>query len=83
MYSHIVLSGGNTMFEGIVERLQKEMTSLAPSGTKIKITATPDRKYATWIGGSILADLNTFKTMWISKEEYDEYGKSIVHRKCV
>jgi len=27
--------------------------------------------------------LSTFEDMWISKEEYDESGPSIVHRKCV
>ena len=35
-----------------------------------------------WIGGSILASLSTFKSMWITKDEYDEAGPSIVHRKC-
>ena len=28
LYSNIVLSGGNTMFPGIADRLQKEMTAL-------------------------------------------------------
>ena len=34
------------------------------------------------IGGSILSSLSTFQPMWISKQEYDESGPSIVHRKC-
>lgn len=38
---------------------------------------------AVWIGGSILASLSTFQQMWISKQEYDESGPSIVHRKYV
>ncbi len=50
--------------------------------TQIKIIAPPERKYSVWIGGSILASLSTFQQMWISKEEYDESGPSIVHRKC-
>merc|ERR1712038_399699 len=29
-----------------------------------------------------LASLSTFQQMWISKQEYDESGPSIVHRKC-
>merc|ERR1712088_1083880 len=33
-------------------------------------------------GGSTLASLSTFQQMWISKQEYDECGPSIVHRKC-
>ena len=40
------------------------------------------RKYSVWIGGSILASLSSFQQMWITKEEYDEAGPSIVHRKC-
>ena len=47
-----------------------------------QITAPPERKYSVWIGGSILASLSTFQQMWISKQEYDEAGPSIVHRKC-
>ncbi|KAL7674820.1 hypothetical protein ACOME3_001095 [Neoechinorhynchus agilis] len=82
LYSNIVLSGGSTMFPGIADRMQKEMTSLAPSNVEIKIIAPPERRYSVWIGGSILASLPTFESMWISKEEYDESGPSIVHRKC-
>ena len=40
------------------------------------------RRYSVWIGGSILASLSTFQQMWISKQEYDESGPAIVHRKC-
>ena len=67
---------------GIADRMQKEITALAPSTMKIKIIAPPERKYSVWIGGSILASLSTFQQMWISKQEYDESGPSIVHRKC-
>ena len=82
LYCNIVLSGGTTMFPGIAERLTKEVTALAPSTMKIKVIAPPERKYSVWIGGSILSSLSTFASMWISKDEYDESGPSIVHRKC-
>ena len=82
LYANIVLSGGTTMFNGVAERLTKEVTTLAPSAMKIKVVAPPERKYSVWIGGSILASLSTFQQMWISKAEYDESGPSIVHRKC-
>jgi len=81
-YGNVVLSGGTTMFPGIGDRMQKELVALAPSTMKIKIIAPPERKYSVWIGGSILASLSTFQQMWISKQEYDESGPSIVHRKC-
>jgi len=82
LYSNIVLSGGTTMFQGVGERMTKELTALAPSTMKIKVVAPPERKYSVWIGGSILSSLSTFQQMWISKAEYDESGPSIVHRKC-
>ncbi|KAL7992491.1 hypothetical protein Chor_016747 [Crotalus horridus] len=82
LYANNVLSGGTTMYPGIADRMQKEITALAPSTMKIKIIAPPERKYSVWIGGSILASLSTFQQMWISKQEYDEAGPSIVHRKC-
>merc|ERR1712180_515483 len=82
LFANIVMSGGATMYAGIADRMQKEITSLAPSTLKIKIIAPPERKYSVWIGGSILSSLSTFQEMWISKQEYDEAGPGIVHRKC-
>jgi len=71
LYGNVVLSGGSTMYDGLPERMSKELNSLAPSTMKIKVVAPPERKYSVWIGGSILASLSTFQTMWIRKEEYD------------
>ena len=53
--------------------------ALAPSPMKIKVVAT---EYPVWIGGSVLSSPSTFQQMWISKQEYDESGPTIVHRKC-
>jgi actin beta/gamma 1 len=82
LYENIVLSGGTTMYEGIDARMQKEIQALAPETMTVKVVAPPERKYSVWIGGSILASLSTFQQMWISKQEYDESGPGIVHRKC-
>ncbi|KAF8681432.1 cytoskeleton organization [Rhizoctonia solani] len=78
--ANIVLSGGTTMYPGIADRMQKELTALLPSSMKVKIVAPPERKYSVWIGGSILASLSTFQNLWCSKQEYDESGPGIVHR---
>ena len=82
LYSNIVMSGGNTMFPGILARMQREMTKIAPPMMETEVIAPSERNYLAWTGGSILASLSTFQKMCISKEEYDEYGPSIVHRKC-
>ncbi len=57
-----------------------EVKRLAVREMKIKIFAPPERKYSTWIGGSILAGLSTFKRMWVSAEEYNE-DPDIIHKK--
>ncbi|XP_047337774.1 actin-7-like isoform X1 [Impatiens glandulifera] len=82
LYENIVLCGGSTMFPGFVERLSKELTLLVPGCIKIKVVASPERKYSVWLGGSILASLSSFQQMWITKQQYDEFGSSIVHRRC-
>jgi actin-related protein len=82
LFQNIILSGGSTLFDGMGERMWQEIHQLAPSTNKIKILASPERKFSVWLGGSILASLSTFQTMWINKQEYDESGPSIIHRKC-
>jgi len=82
LFNNIVISGGTTMFPGLPQRVQQEITSLAPDSANVKVIAAPERKYSVWIGGSILSSLSTFEEMWVTKDEYDESGPSIVHRKC-
>nr|KJB07333.1 hypothetical protein B456_001G016200 [Gossypium raimondii] len=70
MFGNVVLSGGTTSMPVLANR------------ARVKVIASPDRKYSVWIGGSILDSLSTFEQMWITKEEYMESGSSIVHMKC-
>lgn len=81
LFQNIVLSGGSTLFKGFGDRLLSEVKKLAPKDIKIRISAPQERLYSTWIGGSILASLDTFKKMWVSKREYDEEGLRAIHRK--
>ncbi|GAB4823316.1 hypothetical protein N2152v2_010362 [Parachlorella kessleri] len=48
----------------------------------VKVSAPPERMYSVWMGGSILSGLSSFQQNWITEAEYNEYGPSIVHRKC-
>ena len=82
LLGNIVLSGGSTMFSNIHERLQREIARMTPTSVRIKIIAPPHRKYSVWIGGSILSALSTFQNLWLSKEDYEEFGSTIVHRRC-
>uniref|UniRef100_A0A3Q3J2N1 Uncharacterized protein n=1 Tax=Monopterus albus TaxID=43700 RepID=A0A3Q3J2N1_MONAL len=38
--------------------------------------------FSVWRGGALMANLPTFSSAWISREEYEEHGPQIVFRKC-
>lgn len=84
MLAHIILTGGSSLYSGFAERMQQELTAAYP-GTKVRIAASSnpvERKFGSWIGGSILASLGTFHQMWISRKEYEEQGAGIVEKRC-
>ena len=83
LLNNIILSGGSTLYEGLPDRLEKEVDALAPKTGQVKIIASKDRYYSVWTGGSTLCSLATFDAQWITREEYEENGKEIVHRKCI
>ncbi|XP_014938337.2 actin-related protein T2 [Acinonyx jubatus] len=82
LFGEIVLSGGTTLFQGLDDRLLKELEQLASKGTPIKITAPPDRWFSTWIGASIVTSLSSFKQMWVTSADFKEFGTSVVQRRC-
>lgn len=74
--NNIVLTGSTSLIPRLNERINNELMTLNPS-LKIRVHSagnTIERKYSTWIGGSILASLGTFHQMWVSKAEYEEVG---------
>ncbi|XP_037794027.1 actin-3-like [Penaeus monodon] len=81
LFANVMLFGGSNMFPGMADRMQRELADKTP--LKVTVLAPPERKYSVWIGGSILASLSTFQQMWISKQEYDEAGPRVLHKKCL
>ena len=81
LFTSVALSGGTSMFPGIQARMSKELAALAPV-VDIKVLAPSERKYAAWMGGSIMCTLSSFEEMWISQSAYDESGPAVVHEKC-
>jgi actin-related protein len=66
LYSNVILSGGNTLFEGLPERLQKEIDALCPQRNMVNVIAQRNRYYSVWSGGSILTSLSIFESKWIT-----------------
>lgn len=80
LFHSIILSGGTTLTKGFGDRLLYDLQKLAPKDTRIKIMAPPERKYSTWIGGSILAGLSTFRKLWVTMDDWHE-NPDVIHTK--
>lgn len=98
LMGNVVLAGGGSLFAGLGERLNNELVRNFPH-VKIHAPGNPaERRYGSWLGGSILASLGTFHQLWISREEWQvslapfsaairanqtqEHGKPIVAQRC-
>ncbi|OHT16916.1 Actin-3 [Tritrichomonas foetus] len=83
LYLNIFLFGGSTLFKGLTERIEKSIRRLAPNGTIVKASATPERRYSVWSGGSVFASMSSYEQTAISNKEYQEQGFDAVARNCV
>eukprot|EP01041_Mallomonas_annulata_P012148 gene12148-25496_t len=87
LLSNIVLTGGSSCYDGIPERMKLEvekiMQPISP-GWRVKVMASgmSERPICAWLGGSILASLGSFHEMWLTKQEYEEFGSALIDRKC-
>ncbi|QRW05311.1 actin [Ceratobasidium sp. AG-Ba] len=86
LLNNVVLTGGNSLIPGMADRINNELMRLAGGiHSKLKIHAPgnpAERRFAPWLGGSILASLGTFHQLWISREEWKEHGPNIVSQRC-
>ncbi|KAK3068558.1 NuA4 histone acetyltransferase subunit [Teratosphaeriaceae sp. CCFEE 6253] len=84
LLGNVILTGGSSLIEKFAERLQTDLQVMYPN-PRVRVIANPssvERKYGAWIGGSVLASLGTFHQMWVSREEYAEFGAGVVERRC-
>jgi|EP01047_Picozoa_sp_COSAG01_P038223 hypothetical protein len=61
LLSNVMLTGGNTLFEGLPQMLYKKLKQIGKArATSLKINASPERQISAWIGGSVLAELSSW-----------------------
>ncbi|KAF2835771.1 Actin/actin-like protein [Patellaria atrata CBS 101060] len=84
LLANVVLVGGSTLITHLHERVKRELEAAYPNvRVRLHAPGNPvERKFASWIGGSILASLGTFHQMWISRKEYEEHGAGLVEKRC-
>ena len=60
LYGSVVVTGGNTLIQGFTERLDRDLRAKTPATMRCKLIAAngvQERRFGSWIGGSILASL--------------------------
>ena len=86
MLNNVIVTGSTSLLYGFCERLSNELTILFP-GPRVRVhaagTSSAERRYASWLGGSILASLGSFHQLWVSKREYEEHGPSSLPFSCL
>eukprot|EP01110_Echinostelium_bisporum_P012314 TRINITY_DN679_c0_g1_i1.p1 TRINITY_DN679_c0_g1~~TRINITY_DN679_c0_g1_i1.p1 ORF type:complete len:391 (-),score=161.67 TRINITY_DN679_c0_g1_i1:91-1263(-) len=91
-YSHIVLSGGSSMYPGLPSRLEKEIKNLYLEKVlkgdrsklakfKCRIEDPPRRKHMVFLGGAVLAEIMKDRPeFWMTRAEYEEKGINILNK---
>lgn len=70
----VVLAGGCSLLRGLHARVSSELAALFPRALRTRVLAPPERRYTTWIGLAIIAQLGTFRQQWMLRAEYEEQG---------
>ena len=87
LYGTVLLAGAGSMLPSLKERLEKELgDDAAVAAARAKVVSpnnAVEKRFGPWIGGSILASLGSFQQMWMSKAEYEEHGKGLIHRRAL
>ena len=79
----ICLIGGTTLTKNFPEKLKNELSDSKDFGN-FNLSFSPERQFSSWVGGSIVSSLDNFHYMWVTKDEYDEKGKTLfsIDSKC-
>lgn len=80
LFSNIILSGGSSLFQGLKERLLDEISRLIPEHIEVRINAPEDREHSVWIGGSVVTTLEKMVRLWVTREEFQEHGSTVIRR---
>ncbi|KAF4122222.1 actin-related protein 6 [Geosmithia morbida] len=81
LLANIVVVGGNTLFDGFIQRLQQEIVQQFPDDCVVRVARCSDPITSTWHGAANLARHRDIETLSVTKQEYDEHGQSRIARK--
>ncbi|KAH9278163.1 Actin-like protein 9 [Echinococcus granulosus] len=74
LLTNVILSGGNSKFKGLEQRLKAALPNC-------NVQSHLAKDLGVWRGGQIFASMPTFSSMVITRERWKEYGEDIVQKK--
>ena len=83
LIGNIIVCGGGSLLSGLSERINIEFSKLSNYG-RVRIhtgNGSNERRFGSWIGGSILGSLASFQQLWMTRKEFEELGPAAIERK--
>ena len=82
-FENIVLSGGNILMKGLADKMKEDIVKKSNKIVKINVNTVKEPQLSCWIGGHIISTLDIFQKMAVTRKEWNEKGKKIVHVKTI
>lgn|SRR3990167_1628685 len=83
LLSNLVTCGGNFLIPGLQAKVQELLSAMIPSNLRAKFDDVENPQTLGWVGGTIVASLNSFQSNWITRQMLLEQGASVILRKCL
>ncbi|KAG6032326.1 Actin- protein 6 [Claviceps citrina] len=81
LLANIVVVGGNTLFDGFIQRLQREVVQRVPDDCVVRVARPADPVTSTWFGAANLANHVNIESLAVTKRDYEELGSALVAKK--
>eukprot|EP00160_Parvularia_atlantis_P005152 Unigene14397_Nuclearia_a/m.43436 Unigene14397_Nuclearia_a/g.43436 ORF Unigene14397_Nuclearia_a/g.43436 Unigene14397_Nuclearia_a/m.43436 type:complete len:198 (-) Unigene14397_Nuclearia_a:43-636(-) len=83
LYGNIVLVGGGANLPGIVERIQRDVRSMAPADYAVCVSVSERPSEAAFRGGVLFAGEPAFSRFCVTRQEYLEHGNAVCRKRFI
>ncbi|CAD5221417.1 unnamed protein product [Bursaphelenchus okinawaensis] len=77
LYRNIYLAGGVSLLPGLAERLEQELSKIAPSSIFVQVHGSPWRYHAAYLGAQVIASSHQFDSCCANKDNIDDYVRQL------
>lgn len=81
LLANMVAVGGNALFDGFIQRLQKEVVQRVPDDCVVRVARPANPITSSWAGAANLANHANIEKLAVTKQQYEEHGQAWMARK--